>query len=224
MPFPPAHTDLIFSGVFGLKSAPAEIWSYGIALDIGPFDQAAFTTLTNAASVAWTTHTAQLLSSDVRLTRIRAVSVTADRSRYGFKADGSYALVDKEMDAPAAGAAGKHPFQVALAISLVSVNPGPTGRGRYYLPLPTLPPLQGGRMPLQSVSDWLSNQKSFLDAINAGTPAGSAGIVIASGGSVKQGKAPALYTVSKVRVGSVPDTMRSRRNALQEAYQEGVLA
>lgn len=224
LPTPPPHLDLIFSGVFGTAAAPYEIWSFGLSIDVGDPGFSDQVALTNAARAAWTANVAPQCSPQVRLTRVRAVFVTS--GLYVRDSAGAYAMVDAPSDSPGTGTLSQPPpLQVALAISLQTTYDGAVGRGRFYLPGPDLGILTAGRISATRQENASSQMKAFLDAINAEVRAQfGVGVVVASAGSVKKGIPAALRPVTVVRVGSVPDTIRSRRNSLVEAYQDRPLA
>lgn len=106
------------------------------------------------------------------------------------------------------------PTQIAIAISIwagTRTNGTPM-KGRFYLPAPSHSALAGHGVLLGPTQTEITNNMSgFLAALN------TAGHV-PSVWSKKEGR---LNYVTKVRVGSKVDTMRSRRNAIPETYQEG---
>jgi len=117
----------------------------------------------------------------------------------------------------------RYPNQVALAVSLgAGTTIGRAVRGRYYLPLPAHTLLSTGRITTANVLATLATSVTFLDALNTQLNLDITQICklqimsdIGSGTS---------NPVSVVRVGDVFDTIRSRRNALDESYAVGAVA
>ncbi len=112
-----------------------------------------------------------------------------------------------------------YPSQVSLAVSLTTAFDGAVGRGRFYIPGPGTKVLVRGQMEA-NVTTIISNAaRAFINAVNAAAAPLSYGpVAVASRGSITKGLPPALRTVTGVRVGSRLDTIRSRANALDEAY------
>ncbi len=101
------------------------------------------------------------------------------------------------------------PFQSALVVSLRSSFDGPTGRGRFYLPVPAV--------TVSSLDGLITDAKrtaaqtqalEFLRGCNTDLGAFSPGLKVAviSGGSVGKALPPEIHTVTKVGVGKVVDT------------------
>ena len=104
--------------------------------------------------------------------------------------------------------------QIALAVSLTTPKRGPRGRGRFYLPMCAF--AVNSVYLCYSVADAngaRDSAKTFLDAVNnrPGVDFSDVVVVVAS---TKGTNSP----VTLVRVGRVPDTIRSRRSALPEGY------
>lgn len=107
-----------------------------------------------------------------------------------------------------------HPPQVALAVSLTTAFYGARGRGRFYLPLPALPVVNGSldlgagdrNAVAASAQEFLNNlgNEPGLDVLGL-TP------VVASSKGLN-------HVVNGVRVGRVFDTIRSRRRSMSESY------
>lgn len=104
--------------------------------------------------------------------------------------------------------------QTALAISLTTGRRGPTGKGRFYLPMPGVG-VEAGPLTIPAVS---RNQiqaaaAGFLNALNnrPGIDGIDVEVIVAStkGTNTK---------VTGVRVGRVLDTIRSRRTSLGEDF------
>lgn len=107
------------------------------------------------------------------------------------------------------------PFQVSWAISLGTDRRGPTGRGRFFQPLPAAAIERAtGGVPTAAQTGCRASAVTFLEALN-NSPGpdgpGSIRVVVASS---KGYNSP----VTSVRVGRVLDTIRSRRRSLDESY------
>jgi hypothetical protein len=107
---------------------------------------------------------------------------------------------------------------VALAVSLNTPRRGPSGKGRFFLPMPavTINPgnLEISAADAQGVADsaaqWLNDlgNEPGVDVL------GLAAVVASTKGYNTR--------VSSVRVGRVLDTIRTRRRSLKEAYGANV--
>jgi hypothetical protein len=102
------------------------------------------------------------------------------------------------------------PYQIAAVVSLNAATVSKTKKGRYYLPVPggMSQATSTGRWAQFAVADIVDSSKQFINDLNiaAGNP-----VVVASA-------AIGNTTVTSIRVGDVPDTIRRRRNALVEQY------
>lgn len=107
------------------------------------------------------------------------------------------------------------PPQVALAVSLMTARRGASGRGRFYIPLPSMN---------LSVAD-LTIAADQADLVQASAAALVNNINNAPGIDVLGLQVIVASTkgfnteVTGVRVGRVMDTIRSRRNAIPEGYR-----
>ena len=223
----PPHYKVIFSGVVGDPSAPAEIWSFGLALGGNPeadLTKAQMLTMANNCSSAFGNLTAGIQSNTV-LTRIRVVRIRND-GLYARDTDGSYMKADLLSPTQAGTQAVAVPPQVALAISLRSTFPGPLGRGRFYLPGPLVGTLDSsGRLSTTVRTGHLNRAVTFLNAVNTSSLALNPAlrVSIASAGSASQGIPAGMRNVTSVAVGRVLDTQRRRRNDLLEEHAAAAL-
>lgn len=131
--------------------------------------------------------------------------------------DGKYQrdpIVVDVPDTPGGIVGAPPPAQTALAVSVGSARRGPTGRGRFYLPLCGLE-VSGADLSYSTAAAIAARDsaKTFLDALNNQPGVDFANVVVV----VVSTKG---YTslVNSVRVGRVPDTIRSRRTSLPELY------
>lgn len=117
--------------------------------------------------------------------------------------------------APVAGATGgaPYPFQIAQAVSLTSERRGPSGKGRYYVPLPTWTVRPNGLIEPVDAQAAAGSAQQFLNDINnaPGVDRPGVRVVIASTKGFNT-------VVTGVRVGRALDTIRSRRAQLGEGY------
>lgn len=201
---PPPHRRLTFEGIFGTLLAPVEEWSFRLTLAPNIVEDGNDAAVTSAAS-AWTTHIAPLCRPTARLTRVKLARIGAD----GLYTDDPTV---KDVDTAGTSAATAIlPLQVALAISLTTARRGATGRGRIFLPAPGLSNLNAtdGLISVPNQTQFATAAAAFIQAINGAPRLGN--VVIASSKGY-------LTTVNGVRVGRVPDVIRSRRSKLQEVY------
>jgi hypothetical protein len=117
------------------------------------------------------------------------------------------------LDTDVAGASTVNtpmPLQITVVQTLLTATRGPRGRGRLFLPAPQVGVLSNeGLMGSTTAQAFASSTAAFLSAINANTALGQ--VVVASSSGF-------LRPVTGVKVGVVPDTMRSRREKVSEAY------
>lgn len=231
---PPRHFRLTYSGVFGSAASPVEEWSMGVSLIATPgstYDRTQLGLHVNELYPLWATHFASIVTSQAVLTRARLSLIDAN-GKTERDAGGAYLHADKAGSTPGTGT-GPIPLSVSLAMSLHSDMAGAIGRGRFFLPTPTLALDSNGRFQVAAQTQRANALKAFVDALNTyadGTgefPAG-AGFVgrvcVASGGSAVSATPPALYPVTRVSVGRVPDTQRRRRGDLLEERVEVAVA
>lgn len=214
----PAHIRLTWSGRFGSVTAPIEEWSFGLSLPVDAtvdgFTDLQIDAMATGMRTCYTSSLTPRFSSDVILTECRFASVNGS-GRVKLRADGSY--IQGINVAPSAGpqAPTAMPLQTALCVSLVTARPGASGKGRFFLPWPAL----GLDPATKTLNDsqatiMLDAARDFVVAVNLLT-AGKVSVV-----STKN----YLSEVIGVRVGKVPDTMRSRRERVPEGYVSRGLA
>jgi hypothetical protein len=150
-------------------------------------------------------------------TRLRSAAVLTHVKVAAIGADGKY-LSDpyiKDYNVPGAeSGGGSTPPQVSLAISLVTARRGPSGKGRFYLPLPAWGVDSNSFLiQEQNANDSRGSAVTLINDLNnqPGIDVLGLGVVVAS---TKGYNTP----VTGVRVGRVLDTVRTRRNKLQEQY------
>lgn len=193
----------------------AEEFSFGINMTAVGFDAAAFAD-DNVADLA----------GDVSAffsrpeTGIRSAAVLTEVKLAAIGEDGRYtrdpAIV--AVNVPGGGAGGgSYPPQISLAVSLVTDQRGPRGKGRFYLPMPNIPLGGDGRLSLAAVETVRGSAQTFLNDLNnsPGTDLQDRRVCVAS-------TFGSNYEVTGVRVGRALDTIRSRRGKIDESYTEAV--
>lgn len=112
-----------------------------------------------------------------------------------------------------------YPNQIALAISLrTATNIGTATKGRFYIPLPAIALLGTGRVDPAGPPLVAESTKTLFDDMHTELD-GDAVLSLMS--DVGAGR---TLGVTRVEVGDVLDTIRNRRNALQETYFAETLA
>ncbi len=148
------------------------------------------------------------ISADCRLREVKWAKIGPNGL---YRADPLIAAVNT----PGGGGPGlRYPPQIALAVSLQSATRGPRGKGRFYLPGPSLAfdpsdaliaaAAAGGVR--DAATAWLNNLNAW-PGIDANDPK----VTIASTSGINS-------DVTGVRVGRALDTIRSRRGDLPEGY------
>lgn len=207
MPYPRAHQYLSISGtLFGI-----ERWSIGLRLNnvagSFPATQAAQQTLCDAyASAVGTWFAGQnAVGSAARLDLVKLNEITV-LGKY------ARAWTNLKEIVPSVAGGGPAPFppQIAMVLSLrTGANRGGAARGRIFLPAPTAAMQSNGVMSAATQTGTLATCKGLIDAVN-GVDAGRV-VVIASkvGTGVER-------SVTRIELGTVLDTMRSRRTSMPE--------
>lgn len=218
----PDHYLLQFGG-----DLRGDIWSCGIRLGgtTGVFIPGALTdaqvdsNLSDMADdiVAWmdTTGSGWSTASKLRYVKLNRIGTNG---RY-FDQTKTHVRHFDDLPYPDGAAGQGYPNQVAGVVSWVTnVARGRASKGRIYIPNPTMQTVdttgmfnETGATSTQSVA---TQAAAFIANLNnqpgVDSLGGAASVVSRIDGSV--------HPIQAVRVGSVPDTMRSRRNALVETY------
>lgn len=146
------------------------------------------------------------------LENVKFASISASG---GYAADPYVSeFADIQGGSPLSEAYGRILPQAALAISLVTARRGPTGRGRFYIPMPVV--------DIEDASE--SIPVAQRDAIEASAAAlitnlgNNPGIDLLNLKVCVASSKGYNTAVSGVRVGRVVDTIRSRRRSLKEDY------
>lgn len=116
------------------------------------------------------------------------------------------------------------PPQVAVVCTLLAgTGKGLAGKGRMYIPGVSHSVQQGGRMHTDSAASVSLNLKTFMDAVNAAPSVEGILINASQGRLTAGGSGPISRVVNELRVGTVYDTQRRRRNGLVEEYSSRTL-
>lgn len=214
----PRHVRISFRG--RLNNTP-EIWSHSHNLN-RPAAAVGFD-LTHInlddLAAAWTTMAATCLDSFVHLTDVRVYAIGTNGRMEGNPHYREYATADE----PKGGGSGQaFPPQIALCVTTEAPNRGPARFGRYYLPLPAVSLESDLRISEARATQILGAQRTFLLALRDayGTPAAPDVIDLppVNVSTLGGGGAGSQQNITRVRVGRVLDTIRRRRNAMDEAY------
>jgi hypothetical protein len=221
------HMRLTMSGTLGATPGPPEIFSTSFAIaDPAGFPTPALATrarlqaVTDAIIGRWS-NAALGIAAQAILRQVKVAYVLAD-GKVGLRSDGSYdqeVFVTGNNGVPGGGGAMIYPFQVSLVATLAVGLGAGVPRGRMYLPLPTHVVQPNGRILDAAAQGSATQVAGLLSDIAAALTAEGQRVAVASQGNVLRGLPPNNQQVVSVRVGNVLDTIRSRRNALDEVYK-----
>lgn len=230
MPYAHAVKRITFSGTaFG----GAEIWTTGLYVGAVNADVSNPTQqFADAVRTAWTTFfqsTAVAISSTWKTDQIKVAQVQVD----GKTSLSNVVYAPYGTAISGASGAGVLPAQISLAASLeVAGARGLAAKGRMYLPGINHAVGTNGQIGTTQALATANGVKALVDAINAAAPPGERVILASQGRRTKN--ADGSYSVvpgtavnavvDRIRVGSVYDTQRRRRNQLVETYQSAAVA
>lgn len=153
--------------------------------------------------------------------RIASAAVLEEVKFAQIGPDGKYTddpVIVNVADTPGGQAGGPVPEsmvlpQSALVVSLGTARRGPTGKGRFYLPMPVIDLSPDLLMPVSNRDPVEAAAATFINNINEqpGLDVLNIRVVVASSKGYNT-------VVNSVRVGRAIDTMRSRRASIDEAY------
>lgn len=207
------HLRLTMSGVMRLVGSPIwETFAYRVNLSSPPglaipYSQARATDYA-ADAVAFHGSSGAAISAVARLTEVKLAKVGPLGT---YLADPFIVAVDQAGGNPAGVV---HAPQVAWCMSLGTETRGASGRGRFYIPLPTSPVNSAnGLVDAVGANNCNNALKEFIDNLNntPGVDGQAPRVVVASNKGFNS-------NVTEVRVGRALDTIRSRRQALIETY------
>jgi hypothetical protein len=214
------HIRFQCAGQFGPVGGAWEIFSYGLSVGGAGAVSAGADVLEDACQDLIDFHVRQAtgISSTARLTSIKAAYVQADGTWQGaeaaYEVTGSWpgGAVNNGSEMP-------HAPQVALAVTLRTASNTPRTRGRFFLPAPAWGSLSAdGLVAEVQAGSTAGSVVQLIQALNnqPGFDQGDDRVIVAS-------TFGANTPVTSVSVGRVLDTIRSRRNALREAYVSAVV-
>jgi hypothetical protein len=209
------HLRVQCAGVFGPAGSAWEIFSYGFSIGqaSGQGPAVGGTVLADLCDDVQEFHAGAgaHIANAARLTSIKVALVNPDGSW-----NGAQAAYERSCDVPGGinvGASCPAP-QSALAVTLRSNVNTPRTRGRFFLPMVALnPSVTDGLIAEQAATEVASAVESLITNVNnqPGFDQNGDQVIVASTFGTNS-------VVTSVSVGRVIDTIRSRRNALQESY------
>lgn len=207
------HHRFTWKGVFGLPTAPLEAWQFSLkATDTSSNTASDFTTLATALKTCYDDNLAGRMGPETILTETE-VAVIEEDGKYGRLPSGAYRQGKWLGSVPGRASQGvRMPLQTALAISLDTPRPGPTGKGRFFLPWPSVTLDAGHRLEAGYAQGIATTCAEFIRDVS----------LVAGPVSVFSSKGYAS-PVTQVRVGRAPDTMRSRRGDMIEGYLQAAI-
>lgn len=213
----------------GTFAGGAEEWSTGFYMGAENQDADLPTqALADSIAVGWRNFfiaPASQISSRWAATTVKVSSVGTDGKSNA--ADTIYA----NIAAGTVGVATFHlPPQIALVATLTSTRARGVGsKGRMYLPGVGMTTEGDGKIAIGAVNGIRDTLATFFNAVN-GLPDNNV-VVLASHGSLNPdgtpkvgGSAGIIKAVNGIRIGTVYDTQRRRRNGLSEQYSTVALA
>ena len=224
MPYANAHVKVT---IFGTSCEGAEEWSTGFRMgseDEGSGNFGINSAWLDAVLPLWQTYFTGVgngFHSSFKTVGIKAAIILPDG-----KTDLANVLT-KAYDTPISGQQGSAPYppQVALVAQLAAASPvGLGSKGRMYLPGIALGIGNNGKLGSVQTALHANGLRTFLDGCE--NAANSPGYVI----NASKGRPGVPFTppvnrrVTTIRVGSVYDTQRRRRNGLTEEYSSASMA
>jgi hypothetical protein len=212
----PAHTRI---SALGRVGTAGERFSYGVNMIATNPGQSQMPSQSEAEDIA-----ADFKAFHGRATsRISAQCVLEEVKVASIGEDGKYTedpIIVAALQAGQGGNIGYTLPQAALVASLVTERRGPSGKGRFFIPMPEAQ-LESGSLllPVLIVEQVRASVAQLITALN--NEPGLDGLerrvaVISTKGFTT--------LVTGVRVGRVVDTMRSRRKGLAESYTSTLAA
>lgn len=117
------------------------------------------------------------------------------------------------------GALGTWPQMTLAATLLTARSRGLASKGRMFLPAPMMgSPDANGQMASNVAASFANHVATFVNAVDAALPSGWRPSVMSN---VREG---ASEVITGVQVGTVPDTQRRRRSAMEEVYLKSSVA
>jgi len=210
------HFRVAMLGTMGI-APELESWTFGLkydGVDATDYSQA---TADGVADAIFSALSTMIVSSLMKFSDLcyarsaRVYRVGTDGLTYGVigYAGGSDAV-------SGARTTDLHPYQISNVISLVAPGRPPGVRGRCYLPPQGVSVNTSSQIDETDTTNFINGFATMATAVGTaleGLTAATPELVIASG--VGSGT---LKKVEELRCGRIPDTHRSRRRSLDEAY------
>lgn len=213
------HAKVTMSGIFeGSGTSELEIFSMSFAIDLegvvpsqAQTDAMALTDPTNPI-VVWFGSADAAISKDCRLQMIKVAPIGADGK---YPAAQNSSLIEFDQGGGYGGGV-YYPSTTSYAVSLRTATRGQKGRGRFFVPAPNGMELGESYMwdPTKltaAVTAAKTMLNSTVSAMGEAAGVSAAKLVVAS---AVAGNLP----VTELGIGSVPDNIRRRKNALDNAY------
>lgn len=217
MAFDRNHIRLTASGTLGPDSGAQEIFSWSLKFAGSTGTDALIKLADTSAEDVWDVVAAfhssvnAFIHPDANLASIKLAAISTAGLYLADAVTWAGSLTS------GGGAGARPPNQIALCYSLrTNTNLGRATKGRVYQPLPTMVWSSQGHMNVSS--DQLSARSEFVDmcdALNAIMDTGAEAMRLSLMSDIGAGT---TRTVTQIRLGDVPDTIRSRREALPESY------
>jgi hypothetical protein len=221
--------------ISGTAFGGTEIWTTGFWTGNDASDLAGDSVpqaTVNAVAAAWTTffqHSDTVIHNAYKTEFVKAAYWHNDITDFKDKTFGT-PTYHTYTTQPTGSATGEpFPPQCSLVGSFKSgYRNGTAANGRMYLPgIKNGISATTGQMTTTDANRICTKFKDFCNSVNTATVPGSAGKLILVGRSVNGAEEPHNKRnayVTNVRIGTVYDTQRRRRNALREAYSSQGLA
>ena len=224
MAYANAHVKIT---LFGTSCNGAEEWSTGFRMgseDVGSGNFAIGTGFVEALLPLWETFftaSANQIYQSFKTSGIKAAIILAD----GSTDIGNVTTIPYASPIIGGKPTNGFPPQVAMVAQLAAASPiGLGAKGRMYLPGVAQSVQESGHVDTSFAQTLANNLRTFLDG--AENAVNSPGYVM----NASKGRpgvpftAPVNRRVTSIRVGTVYDTQRRRRNGLQETYMSAAMA
>lgn len=213
-PRPPRVPHIRMTALGRLGTTSPERFSYSI--NLGKADGTAWQGSGVEGSTYFDDAAADVVAFHGRATSNISTAAVLEEVKFGFiGANGLYtrdAIVVNVADTPGGSQGAPHPPQVACAISLTSARRGATGRGRFFMPMPSIPISAGDlSIPALYQNEIQASAAQFLTALG-----NQPGFDVVNVRPVIVSSKNYTSVITGVRVGRVLDTIRSRRASLPE--------
>jgi hypothetical protein len=216
MVYPVAHQLLTTVGTLWPGQTTQELWTFGLRFwQASPAStqtqcEAAYTVIAD-----WFDQTSGLFGVNTRIDYCKLADIGTD----GLYIPGSVAY--KSVGAARYGGSSSAPVfpgQLACAVSLMTAKPrGYAWSGRFYLPPLVQSIGSDGRWPAGNIATIATGVAAMLTALNAIAGLGALQVFSKVGNGARE-------PVTGIRIGTVPDTERRRRDKLLENYQSAAVS